>query len=196
MSQQLIQQQWTYQLRPSAKATAESARGGDRPKAVPSGLEAVARWQHLRSRLHFSPDTSRHVILLTAFLLALAVIYVYANALATGAEYRRQRLQRATDLLRRENVTLRWQLGQAADLAQVRHFAQTVGMRPADPASESDFLVLAPTNPMSQAINHAWFDQGPLLAALLAHQLSAPGSIGRAEASPPRFGPAPPQPED
>jgi hypothetical protein len=179
MSQQLMQQEWIYQFRPGTNT--HQARSSRKGKSSPT-----SPWHNLRTRihLHLSPATFTLAAMgLTAFLLALAILYLSANALAAKTEYQRQRLQRETTLLRERNAALRCQLGQAANLARVSQFALAAGMRPADPAAESDFLRFTPAQSRAQAGTQTWFDSGPVLVAALARQMGSPFVSGRAEAS-------------
>ncbi|NIM07028.1 MAG: hypothetical protein GTO55_10675 [Armatimonadetes bacterium] len=180
MSQQLTQQQWVYQFRPDADY--DQARTARR-RADPPGLSR----HNLRNRsyLRLSPAVFTLAAMgLTASLLALAILYVSANAFAAKTEYQRQRLQRETALLRDENAALRCQLDQAANLDRVRQFALAANMRPADPASETDFLSFTPAQSRTEAQGITWFNNGPMLIAALARQLGGAYPSDRAEASP------------
>jgi hypothetical protein len=111
-----------------------------------------------------------------------ALLYVSAHATVAEVEYQRQNLAREVETLRSRNMGLHYQLTQAADLDRVTQFARAAGMRPADPALESDFLALS-SGPSETAQTCAWFSQGSLLMAEIAKQFALPQLTDRAEAS-------------
>lgn len=185
MIQQPTQQMWCYQFRPSTSP--EPARG-----AEPTISRHLPR---SRIRPHLSPPLLTLLATgLTASLLALAMLYVSAHALAAKGEYLRQRLLRETALRRAQNLALRCQLSESTDFARISQIALAAGMRPANPATDTDFISL-PLAAKEQAHAEAglsqkasplpWFNQGPPLIAALVRQLSLSFATGRAEASPP-----------
>ena len=181
MSQQSLQQEWTYQFRNNTAT--EKARVGGQFKA---GRNGKLPWQGLHSKIrrNFSPTLLACLVMGAAVsLLVLASLYISANALTAKIDYQRQTLLKENSALREQNATLRCRLDQAADLARISKLASAVGMRPADPATESDFLSLTPGQTSLQASN-AWFSKGPKVVAKLNRKIDASYSSGRAEASP------------
>jgi len=186
MSQQILHKQWTYQFRPGANP--DQARA-TQAKAPSSSLP----WQNLRTRtyLHIPPTLLTIVAVgLTASLLALAWLYLSADAIGAKTEYQRQQLLREVASLRARSIALRCQLDQRADLPRISRFALAAEMRPADPASESDFLSLSPAQSRTAMLPPgAWFSRGPVLIAAFVRQISPPPFFvqpsGRAEASQP-----------
>ncbi len=188
MSQQLLQQDLSYQFHPGAVQPEVASQ----PKNASSTLGGMSSWQQVssRTRLHISPKLLVRTVALTAFLLALVMLaYIAASALAAEADYQRQQTQRSATQLREQNAQLRCQLSQAADLARVSNFALAAGMRPADPATESDFLSVTPTIAKAEAKSPVWFSKGPMIAVIIASQFNASYTSGRAEASTPQSSP-------
>jgi hypothetical protein len=186
VSQQSIQQAWTYQFLPSeSPVTAPTPTNPEKAERRSSPAFPGARTlAHARRVL---PHSSSRVLLCTAWitasLVALGLLYVSANALVANAEYNRQRLVQETGTLRAQNLQLRCALSQTMDVARVAALAKNAGMRPADPAEESDFVALPASQVKTQAHQPGWFSRGPVFAAVLTKQLNASYSTGRAEAS-------------
>jgi hypothetical protein len=170
-----MQPNWNYQPHPG-------------PTPQPSQIGLVDRKHRARrgARLfphsRLTPKQTLAFLGLTLALPLLALLYVSAHAVVAEVEYSRQSLAREVETLRSQNMALHYQLTQAADLNRVTRFAQAAGMRPADPASESDFLALPSSGPQI-AQNCAWFNQGSFLVAEIGKQFSLPPLADRAEAS-------------
>jgi hypothetical protein len=120
---------------------------------------------------------------ITVSLLVLGLTFVAINALAAKAEYRRQELQQKTNALREKNQTLRCELSHRTALSRVSTLATAAGMRPADPAIESDFLALPAEKIQNRTHQAGWFSRGPLLADALNRQLRLTRLTGRAVAA-------------
>jgi hypothetical protein len=173
-----MKQNWSYQFRPDpGPAPAEPA-----PKVGASkGRIGLRRRTRPRPSLLSASRQTLIFLGLTISLSVLALLYVSAHSAAAGVEYQRQRLAKEVETLRSGNLNLRYELTQAADLSRVGRFAQQAGMRPADPALESDFLFL-PAASAGAAPTSAWFSRGSMLIAEIARQFSLPPLADRAEA--------------
>jgi len=179
VSQPLLQQNWNYQFRPGQTSA---------PAQPPASAGLVDRKTDVRRRPGLLPHSrlstkqTLMVLGLAVSLPTLALLYVSAQAAVATVEYQRQNLAREVDNLRSRNMALHYQLTQAADHDRIGRFAQAAGMRPADPALESDFLALSP-GPSETAQTCAWFSQGSMLMAEIAKQFTLPPLTERAEAS-------------
>jgi hypothetical protein len=180
VSQLLMQQNLSYQFLPDPAQEPESPalkvglvnrKAGVRPRIRPL---PSARWLPRPALVLFG--------LVVSLPILLALLYVSAHAVTAEVDYSRQRLAQQVETLRSRNLDLRYELTQAADLNRISQFAQAAGMRPADPASESDFLSL-PAASTATLPARSWFSQGSMLVAEIAKQFSLPTLADRAEAS-------------
>jgi len=122
---------------------------------------------------------------MAASLLVLGLLYISANALTVKTEYQRQQLAAEVSRLEKKHQALDCELSQAVEFARIKTLAEDAGMRPADPATESDFITLPSSHTQKQTRRPGWFNQGPSLIVALGHQFRLYNSIGRAEASEP-----------
>jgi hypothetical protein len=125
--------------------------------------------------------------MLAALAFGLVVAFVAASASATRSGYAEMALLREIDGLRAETALFRFQIHLAESDLNVQEAALDLGMCPADPVQDVDYVLLphpAEGSPRSQLACHPPVEDGPSLAARIAEYASGVTALGgQAEAS-------------
>jgi len=114
--------------------------------------------------------------------LALSLILAYAAASAVGIQngYTAMALRRETESLKAQNLLLQHQIDIAKSNQRLREAATRLGLHPADPVGEADYIVVPA---LATAAGEAG-PEGGLAARLARLAMAVVGSAdGRAEAS-------------
>jgi hypothetical protein len=124
---------------------------------------------------------------LAALVLSFMLFYAMGCALATRNAYAAMGLRREIENLRAQNALLRYQINLTESNQRLQQAATSLGLRPADPVQEVDYVVL-PYSEQEAGVQLA--TRGPAqasggLATVLAELATevADSARGRAEAS-------------
>jgi len=120
--------------------------------------------------------------MLAALFVSLALIYGAASALVVRNGYVSMALRRQIADLRAQNSLLEYQINQARSSAQTPEAAQRLGLRPADPVQEVDYVAL-PYSPGDSGVPAAGEPAGWLASALAGLATEVVSTGGTAEAS-------------
>ena len=125
-------------------------------------------------------------LVLAALCFTLIVGYAVADALTTRNGYAEMALQREIEDLQAQNALLRYQIYVAKSQTNIQEVAERLGMRPADPMGEVDYVLL----PEATARGEIWLAAedgtaepggiGATLAGLATEVMTGAGGLAEA----------------